>query len=141
MLIIFKRISQALQTQHATLEYNFRRDLIEKPVATLHQLYTKIVTRTSRYSIRLISEQVTKARRATSLAPLFPCTNKFTRTMGLPCAHRIASLLKSNKAIPLTGIHPFWRTGLSEMVSEYLPLLEPLITLPKHKKRKWDQLE
>lgn len=35
----------------------------------------------------------------------------------------------------------FWRTGLSEMEPEYLPLLEPLIPLPKPKKRKWDQLE
>ena len=141
MLIVFERILQALQTQHATLEYDFRRDQIERPVTTFHQIYTKVVTRTSRYSIRLISEQVTKARRATSLAPLFPCTNTFTRTMGLPCAHRIASLLESNKAIPLTDIHPFWRTGLSEMESEYLPLLEPLIPLPKQKKRKRDQLE
>jgi hypothetical protein len=141
MLIVFERISQALQTQHATLEYDFRRDQIERPVVTLHQLYTNIVIRTSRYSIRLIGEQVTKARRATNLAPLPPCTNTFTRTMGLPCAHRITSLLESNKAIPLTDIHPFWRTGLSEMESEYLPLLEPLIPFPKPKKRKWDQLE
>lgn len=141
MLIVFERISQALQTQHATLEYDFRRDQIERPVVTLHQLYTNIVIRTSRYSIRLIGEQVTKARRATNLGPLPPCTNTFTRTMGLPRAHRITSLLESNKAIPLTDIHPFWRTGLSEMEPEYLPLLEPLIPFPKPKKRKWDQLE
>ena len=141
VLIVFERISQALQTQNATLEYDFRRDQIERPVVTLHQLYTNIVTRTSRFSIRLISEQVTKARRATKIAPLPPCTNTFTRTMGLPCAHRVSSLLESSKAIPLTDIHPFWRTGLSEMEPEYLPLLEPLIPLPKPKKRKWDQLE
>ena len=141
MLIVFERISQALQTQHAALEYDFRRDQIERPVVSLHQLYTNIVTRTSRYSIRLISEQVTKARRATKIAPLPPCTYTLTRTMGLPCAHRISSLLESNKTIPLTDIHPFWRTGLSELESEYLPLLEPLIPLPKPKKRKWDQLK
>ena len=61
--------------------------------------------------------------------------------MGLPCAHRISNLLESNKAIPLTDIHPFWRTGISEVEAEYLPLLEPLIPLLKPKKRKWDQLE
>jgi hypothetical protein len=98
------------------------------------------MTRTSRYSIRRISEQVTKAKRATDLAPLPPYTNIFTRIMGLPCAHRISSLLKSRKAIPLTDIYPFWRIGLSKEL-EYLPLLEPLIPLPKAKKRKIDQLE
>lgn len=141
LLIVFERISQALQAQHATLEHNFKRDQIERPVISLHQIYTNIVTRTSQYSIRLISEQVTKAKRATEIAPLPPCTNTFIRTMGLPCAHRISSLLESNKAILLTDIHPFWRTGLCQSESEYLPLLEPLIPLPKPKKRKWDQLE
>lgn len=140
MLIVFERISQALQTQHATLEYNLKRDQIERPVISSHQIYTNIVTRTSQYSIRLISEQVTKAKRATEIAPLSPCTNVFTRTMGLPCAHWISSLLESNKAILMTDIHPFWRTGLCQSESEYLPLLEPLIPLPKPKKRKWDQL-
>lgn len=141
MLIVFERISQALQAQHTTLQHDFARDQIERPGVSLHPFYTNIATRTSRYSIRLISEQVTKAKRATKIAPLPPCTNTFTRTMGLPCAHRIATLLGANKAVPLTDIHPFWRTGLSEMEPEYLPLLEPLIPLPKPKKRKWDQLE
>lgn len=112
MLIVFERISQVLQAQHATLEHDFKRDQIERPVVSLHQLYANIVTRTSRYSIRLISEQVTKAKRATDLAPLPPCTNTFTRTMGIPCAHRISGLLKRNEAIHLAEIHPFWRTGL-----------------------------
>lgn len=141
ILMVFERISQALQGQHTTLEYDFTRDQIERQVVPSYQLYTHIMTRTSRYSIRQISEQVTKAKRATEIAPLPPCTNTFTRTMGLPCAHRISSLLENNKAIPLTDIHPFWRTGLCESESEYLPLLEPLIPLPKPKKRKWDQLE
>jgi hypothetical protein len=57
--------------------------------------------------------------------------------MGLPCAHQISSLLEGHKAIPLVDIHPFWRTGLSEVESEYLPLLEPL--MPRPMKRKWDQ--
>lgn len=138
---MFERISQALNAQHTTLEYNFRRDQIERPVVTLHQLYTNIVTTTSRYSIRLISEQVTKAKRATNLTPLLPYTNTFTRTIGLPYAHRISNLFESNKAILLIDIHPFWRTRLSGIELDYLPLLEPLIPLPKPKKRKWDQLE
>ena len=139
MLLVFERISQALQAQHATLEYDLTRDRIEKVIVPSQELYANIMTRTSRYSIRRISEQVSKAKRATEIAPLPPCTNTFTRSMGLPCAHRISSLLKSNQAILLTDIHPFWRIGLGEGESDYLPLLEPLIPLPKPKKRKRDQ--
>ena len=141
MLIVFERISQALQAQHATLQHDFKRDQIERPVVSLHQLYANIVTRASRYSIRLINEQVTKTKRATDLAPLPPCTNTFTRTMGIPCAHRISGLLERNEAIHLAEIHPFWRTGLCENVPAYLPLLEPLISLPRPKKRKQYQME
>lgn len=141
MLTVFERISQALQAQYTALQYEFSRDQIERLVLPSYQIYTNIMTRTSRYSIRRISEQVTKAKRATNLAPLPPCTNTFTRTMGLPCAHRIFTFLESNKVIPLTDIHPFWKTSLCETESEYLPLLEPLIPLPMPKKGKVEQLE
>lgn len=143
MLLVFKRISQALQAQHATLEYDLIRDQIEKVIVPSQQLYTNIMTRTSRYSIRRISEQVSKAKRATEIAPIPPCTNTFSRTMGLPCAHQIATLLEGNAAIPLSDIHPFWRIGLcdTEDILEHLPLLEPLVPLPKPKKRKRDEIE
>lgn len=141
MLLVFERISQALQAQHATLQYDLTRDQIERLVVPSQEIYINIMTRTSRYSIQRISEQVSKAKRATDLAPLPLCTNTFTRTMGLPCAHRISSLLESNKAIPLTDIHPFWKTGICDTQSEYLPLLEPVVPLPRHKKRRKDQLE
>lgn len=41
------------------------------------------------------------------------------------------------------NIHPFWRIGLgdTEDISEHLPLLEPLILLPKPKKRKQNEAE
>jgi hypothetical protein len=140
MLFVFERISQALQAQHTILAYDFAGDQIQRVMVPSKELYTNIMIRTSRYSIRRISEQVSKAKRATEIAPLPPCTNTFTRTMGLPCAHRISSLLESNQAIPLTDIHQFWRIGLGESESEYLPLLEPLIPLPKPKKRKLDEV-
>jgi MULE transposase domain len=141
MLFVFEGISQALQAQHGILAYDFAGDQIQRVIVPSKELYTNIMLRTSRFSIRRISEQVSKAKRATEIAPLRPCQNGFTRTMGLPCAHRIFDLLKRNQAIPLTDIHPFWRIGFSESESEYLPLLEPLIPLPKPKKRKRDEAQ
>jgi hypothetical protein len=55
--------------------------------------------------------------------------------MGLPCAHRIARLLEVKQPIPLTDIHPFWRQNLApDDQSEYLPLLEPRLPIPKVKR-------
>lgn len=54
--------------------------------------------------------------------------------MGLPCAHRIAQLLEVKQPIPLTDIYPFWRQDLAlNDLSEYLPLLEPRLPIPKAK--------
>jgi hypothetical protein len=61
--------------------------------------------------------------------------------MGLPCAHRIFDLLKRNQAIPLSDIHPFWRIDLDQGDSDYRPILEPMIPLPKPKKRKRDEAQ
>lgn len=81
--------------------------------------------RPSRYSISLVSKQAYIAKRATPEAPISKCTNIFTRTMGLPCAHRIAPLLMNHQTIPLSEIHQFWRAGLGNELSEYLPILDP----------------
>jgi hypothetical protein len=135
MLFVFERITNAIQAQH----YALLSDLTEDQIKTLnicsHFLYSNIRKRTSRYSLRLISEQASIAKRATPEAPLSNCTNIFTRTMGLPCAHRIAPLLMNHQPIPLSDIHQFWRTGLSNEQSEYLPILGPLLLRPPTPRR------
>jgi hypothetical protein len=133
ILFVFERINNALEAQH----YNLSSDLAEDRIKTLnfcsHFLYSNITKRTSRYSISLISNQASIAKRATPEAPLSNCTNIFTRTMGLPCAHRIASLLSTHQPIPLSDIHQFWRIDYDNEASEYLPILEPILSLPQRK--------
>jgi hypothetical protein len=138
ILFVFERINSALEAQH----YNLSSDLAEDRIKTLnfcsHFLYSNITKRTSRYSLRIILEQASIAKRATPEAPLSNCTNIFTRTIGLPCAHRIASLLSTYRPIPLSDIHQFWRIGLDNEVSEYLPILEPILSLPQRKSNQED---
>jgi hypothetical protein len=131
MLFVFERINNALQDQHYTLSSDLAEDRIKMLNFCSHFLYSNITKRTSRYSISLISNQATIAKRATPEAPLSKCTNIFTRTMGLPCAHRIAGLLSTYQPIPLSDIHQFWRIGLGNEVSEYLPILDPILSLPQ----------
>jgi hypothetical protein len=130
ILFVFERINNALQDQHYTLSSNLAEDRIETLDFCSHYLYSNKSKRTSRYSISLISNQAAIAKRATPEAPLSNCTNIFTRTMGIPCAHRIARLLIEHQPIPLSDIHQFWRLGLGNESSEYLPILDPLAPLP-----------
>jgi len=138
ILFVFERINNALQDQHYTLSSNLAEDRIKTLNFCSHYLYSNISKRTSRYSISLISNQATIAKRATPEAPLSNCTNIFTRTMGLLCAHRIARLLIEHQPIPLSDIHQFWRLGLGNESSEYLPILDPLVPLPPPRKPNQD---
>jgi hypothetical protein len=138
ILFVFERINNALEAQHYTLSSNLAEDQIKTLNFCSHFLYSNITKRTSRYSLRLIYEQASIAKRATPEAPLSNCTNIFTRTIGLPCAHRIASLLSSHQPIPLSDIHQFWRIGLGNELSEYLPILDPLVPPPPPRKPNQD---
>jgi hypothetical protein len=140
ILFVFERINNALEAQHYTLSSNLAEDKIKTLNFCSHFLYSNIKKRTSRYSISLIFNQAAIAKRATPEAPLSNCTNIFTRTMGLPCAHRIASLLSTHQPIPLSDIHQFWRIGLGNELSEYLPILDPLVPLPPPRKPTQDTL-
>ena len=52
--------------------------------------------------------------------------------MGRPCKHRLAALVaNNNQPIPLSDIHPFWRTDESANDIAYLPLLDPRMPEPR----------
>ncbi|CAN6606840.1 hypothetical protein TRVA0_003S02080 [Trichomonascus vanleenenianus] len=55
-------------------------------LSTFEKITNAVEAQTSRFSINKIDEQVKRVRCAT--APLPACTNGFSKTMGLPCAHR-----------------------------------------------------
>ena len=135
ILSIFTSISSAIRSQLDHL----RSDQAADDIFTLYYcrkgLYRLINAQISRYSLNLIRKQHIIAWRATPDAPISVCTGAFTRVYGLPCAHRIETLIKQNLSIPLTDIHPFWRTsGLGTQGSiPYLPLLEPRLPAPPPK--------
>lgn len=135
ILTVWSRISHALHCQINTLIREIKEYQLHQLIFCQSFLYSKINRKTSRYSLNLIYDQVNKAKRATPLAPLSECTNSFTRIMGLPCAHRIVRLLEIKQPIPLTDIHPFWRQNIApDDQSQYLPLLEPRLPIPKAKR-------
>lgn len=142
-LIDIKTMSNALSNQHVKLRYDLSRDRITRPTLAFNPFYDNIATKTSCYSIRLIDEQASKARCATDTAPLPPCTDVFSRAMGLPCSHRIATWLEKKEPILLEEVHPFWRAGLCKSTPTLAPSQEPSIPLPRLSlpKRTHDQVE
>ncbi|EED12566.1 conserved hypothetical protein [Talaromyces stipitatus ATCC 10500] len=135
ILTVWGRVRHAVHKQIDALVYEVRHDQLNSLIFCQSFLYSQINQRASHYAINRVHDQVNIAKRATSLAPLPECSNSFTRTMGLPCAHRIARLLEKKHPIPLTDIHPFWRQNIApDNRSEYLPLLEPRLPIPKAKR-------
>ena len=128
VLCVSERIKCELIMEHQKLLSDLSEDKIKALTFCFNYLYSKVSRKVSQCSLHLIYDQASIAKRATSEAPLSPCTNIFTRTMGLPCAHRIAYLLSTDQPIPLSDINQFWRVGLSDNIPEHLP--EPAPVLP-----------
>jgi hypothetical protein len=109
MISIFGGISNAISTQMDHVRSDMCADNIYTLLFSIKPIYRLIKQYISRYALILIDRQHQKATKATTEAPLSVCTGAFTRIYGLPCAHRIDSLIKQNQPIPLANIHQFWR--------------------------------
>lgn len=134
LLITYDRISTAINMQLSEIALNTAEDKIKIILCSRNSLYAHIIRRISRASIKLIDSQRYLANQVTPEHKIGNCTNHFTRTMGLPCKHRLADLIRLNQPIPLADIHPFWRIGLDSSNTPYLPLLDPRVPVPKPKR-------
>ncbi|CAG8684056.1 1856_t:CDS:1, partial [Gigaspora rosea] len=107
-------------------------------------LYANIRGKVSAFAINKINEQYQKVKHATAQEPLPSCTGTFLKTMGLPCAHTIISLLENDQPLMLHNIHEHW------WIRECLPLsqveenivrdedaLQPLLTNLQERYHEW----
>jgi hypothetical protein len=109
ILSVFELVEKSVEGQLNAITAALARDRIFIPVFPSKTLFANLIRRVSRHAIILLVQQHDKVKRATQTAPLVQCTNVFSRTMGLPCSHRISDILESKSAIELEEIHPFWR--------------------------------
>ena len=109
ILTVFEMVEKSIVAQVNAIDAGLAQDRIFTPVFANRGLFINLVRRVSRYAITLLVEQHQRVKRVTKDAPLLPCTNTFTGTMGLPCSHRIAKILQSQSSIQLAEVHPFWR--------------------------------
>ena len=109
ILSVFELVEKSVETQLNALSAALANDRVFIPVFPSKALFANIIRRVSRHAIVLLVKQHDKVKRATGRAPLKPCTNVFSTTMGLPCSHRISDILELKSAIEIEEIHPFWR--------------------------------
>jgi len=70
----------------------------------------------SHYALGQLGKQADKALEALKAGKdLPPCTGAFLNQCGLPCAHRITTILHSNSVLSLNDIDPHWRLPRDEV--------------------------
>lgn len=109
ILTVFEMVERSIVAQVNAIDAGLAQDRISTPVFANKDLFTNLIRRVSRYAITRLVEQYQRVKRVTKEAPLLPCTNTFTGTMGLPCSHRMVKILQSQAHIQLAEVHPFWR--------------------------------
>jgi len=76
-----------------------RKDLAQAkrstPFAFSHTVFSNLVGRVTPYAIWKIHSQFQRLQEATAEEPLPPCTEVFTKTLGLPCSHKIKARMEA----------------------------------------------
>lgn len=136
LLTVFNSIANALDAQLNRICYQLADDRIKIPLFLKDNVFCLLHRKVARYALTRLSDEFQKLRQSLlpNNAPLARCTNTFTGTMGLPCAHRLQVLKAEGRPIPLTEIFQFWRIADAEE-AQYAPVLEPELPKPAKKTR------
>ncbi|KAE8219630.1 hypothetical protein CF326_g8915 [Tilletia indica] len=130
-------VTQALKNhfvvQHTQIESDIANDNNKVPINILgDRFYVQVANTVSRYALRLIQAQDEMGRQAVESAQrsnetgVMRCTCIITVTMGLPCSHTLSQLRANSQPIPLSSIHPQWRTDEGLQNVRFPRLLDPL---------------
>ncbi|CAG8555436.1 7767_t:CDS:1, partial [Cetraspora pellucida] len=96
-----------------------------------NQFYVNIRSKISTFALKKINGEYQKASCATAQNPLLPCTDSFTQTIGLPCAHHI-QCLEGSQSLGLEDIHVHWWIQEHPPISqleEHVNTLQPLLQI------------
>jgi len=111
ILSVFELVAKGVEAQLNSIRAALADERVKIPTFGDKKLLSCLYRNITRHALRLIDNEYRRLKNAEDpkKPPLRPCTNRFTGMMGLPCAHRLRSLIEKNEAVELTEIHPFWR--------------------------------
>ncbi|KAI9923041.1 hypothetical protein PsorP6_001352 [Peronosclerospora sorghi] len=103
---VYRRLMLAVDHQEAII----RRQIAHNRADTLLQqqgsIWAEVRRKVSHYALNLVHEQLRKVKRFGDAAA--QCTNAFTRTMALPCAHRIRDMLATTGHLKMEYSSDHW---------------------------------
>ena len=111
-------IKLAIINQISELEANQASQQINIPIELSGILYSQVRGWISHEALRKVEQQ---RKRLSQGCP--PCTGTFTKTMGLPCAHMLDSIIQQAKPLELNHFHTHWHL---QRAGNYKVMMEPL---------------
>ena len=136
-LSVFSLIANGLEAQIAKIQLEIAEDLIKIPNYASGSFYAGLRCNISRHAMLLISHEDSRLRQSllSNNPPLAQCTNNFTGSMGLPCAHRLQVLKLAGQALSLAEVFLFWHINEAPDLFTYRPLFEPALPNPTQRRR------
>jgi hypothetical protein len=130
---VLEKIHLLLQNQHQEHHAALESARQRIPHDVNIPLFLELIGKITPFALRKILGQ----HQRLSTLPLVQCTNEFTQSMGLPCAHILLDRQYQNDKIHLHDIHPHWyfvRPDPSTPSTQVQPgslIQEPLVAKPK----------
>jgi len=101
-------ISLAIENQVKELRAAISSEKIRVPHKIRIPFFDQVITQVSTFALNKIFQQYQLASAATDKTPLKECTQSFTSTFGLPCAHTILRRRQTGGKLLLGDIHQQW---------------------------------
>jgi hypothetical protein len=113
----WRAIKQALANQLAELRSNQAKQHLRMPIELSGSMYSIVRGWISHQALRKVEEQ----RKRSLQKDMPPCTGIFSRSHGLPCAHKLKELEEQDQTLGLEHFHKQWhlcRRGSPQLLRE-----------------------
>ncbi|XP_077246723.1 PKS-NRPS hybrid synthetase cheA-like isoform X2 [Tasmannia lanceolata] len=107
--LVKNKICLAIENQLQKIQTQLSAEKTQVPHKFCIPFFDELVGHVSFFALRQLFKQY---RLATCNPTLSICMNQFTRTMGLPCAHKMRCRMGENDVLHLTDIHSQWRIDI-----------------------------
>jgi hypothetical protein len=125
--MVYDKIDAMLINQHSEYDTMIGANKLRTPYINKGAFYVPLLGHISHYALGRLSDQ----RHLLSLPRELPqCTGLFTKSMGLPCAHKMQERIANNGVLQLNDIHPHWYLlPIASSVVANPIVLEPAIVI------------
>jgi len=129
---VYNKITMMLLGQYSEHDAAVDSDRSRTPHAIKGPFYEQLLSRISHYALGRLWNQQYRLKQPKQLPH---CTELFTKSMGLPCAHIMQQKLYEGITLTLEDIHSHWHLHTQAPLIALPLVLEPAVTVPKGRPR------